>query len=332
MQAEPRQIDTGTGAGNAKAAAGASQQAPGIISGTTIDQGGAMAVGAKVELTGDDRGAGVQVFSDSDGHFAFTNVAPGPFKLTVTAPGFATQLISGTLRPGETYVAPPIVLPVATVSTKVDVSLTQVEVAELQIKQEEKQRVLGFIPNFYVSYIPDAAPLTPKQKFKLAWKSLTDPFTFLGVGAYAGLEQASDEFGGYGQGAEGYGKRYGAAYADTITGTFIGSAIMPSLLKQDPRYFYKGTGSTRSRILYAISNAVICKDDNKRWQPNYSSFVGILASGGLSYLYYPASDRNGAGLFFQSAALRLGGSAGAGIFQEFLVRKLTPHTHSRNEP
>ena len=96
-------------------------------------------------------------------------------------------------------------------------------------------------------------------------------------------------------------KRYGAGYADIVTGTFIGSAILPSLLKQDPRYFYKGTGSTRSRILYAIANSVICKGDNGRWQANYSSILGSLAAGGISNLYYPAQDRNGAGLTFENA-------------------------------
>ena len=73
----------------------------------------------------------------------------------------------------------------------------------MQIKEQEKQRVLGFIPNFYVSYVPDAAPLAPKQKFELAWRSIIDPITFVGVGFLAGFEQASDDFQGYGQGAPG---------------------------------------------------------------------------------------------------------------------------------
>ena len=123
------------------------------------------------------------------------------------------------------------------------VGVSPVEVAEEQLKVEEKQRVLGVIPNFYVSYIPNPVPLTYKQKFKLAWKTTVDPVTILLNGAFAGVEQAQNHFRGYGQGAEGYGKRFGASYADTVTSTFIGGAILPSLLKQDPRYFYKGTGS-----------------------------------------------------------------------------------------
>jgi hypothetical protein len=108
-------------------------------------------------------------------------------------------------------------------------------VAEEQIKDEEKQRVLGVVPNFYVTYTSGAVPLTPKQKFKLAGKTAVDPFTLVFVGGFAGIEQAQNRFSGYGQGAQGYAKRFGARYADTVTGTFIGGAILPSLLKQDPR-------------------------------------------------------------------------------------------------
>jgi hypothetical protein len=149
--------------------------------------------------------------------------------------------------------------------------------------------------------------------------------TFVLTGAIAGVEQADNSFKGYGQGAQGYAKRYGATYADTVTGTFIGSAILPSILKQDPRYFYKGTGSTQSRILYAIANAFICKGDNKRWQPNYSSIAGSLAAGGISNLYYPASDRNGAALTFENTLIGIGATAATNILQEFLIRKLTPN-------
>jgi hypothetical protein len=180
------------------------------------------------------------------------------------------------------------------------------------------------VPNFYVSYVPDAAPLTSKLKFKLAWKTMLDPVTFVLVGASAGVQQAQNDFSGYGQGAQGYAKRFGAAYADNATSTFIGSALLPSLLKQDPRYFYKGTGSTGSRILYAIANSVICKGDNQRWQPNYSAILGGLASGGISNLYYPARDR-GAALVFEDTLIGTGETAVLNLFQEFLVRRLTPH-------
>lgn len=225
-------------------------------------------------------------------------------------------------------------LAVATAVTEVQVAVSPVEVAEEQLKAQEKQRVFGVLPNFYVSYVPDAVPLNSKQKFNLAWKTVVDPFTLVMVAGAAGVEQAQNHFEGYGQGAEGYAKRFGAGYADTITGTFIGGAILPSLLKQDPRYFYKGQGSIESRALYAIANSVICKGDNRRWQVNYSNILGSLAAGGLSNLYYPSDDRNGAGLTFENAAIGIGSTAVANLFQEFLIRKLTPKLpkHEPNKP
>ena len=156
---------------------------------------------------------------------------------------------------------------------------SQVEIAQEQLNIEEKQRVLGVFPNYYVSYDPDPEPLSTRQKFQLAWKTSIDPVTWILSGGFAGVEQASNTFPGYGQGAQGYGKRFGANYADGLSDTLIGGAIFPSLFKQDPRYFYKGTGSIRSRALYAIANSVICKGDNGRWQPNYSAILGGLAAG-----------------------------------------------------
>ena len=208
------------------------------------------------------------------------------------------------------------------------VSLTQVELAEVQIKDQEQQRVLGIVPNFYVSYLPDAVPLSPKQKFELAWRSSVDPFTFIAVGALAGGQQARNGFSGYGQGAQGYAQRYGATYGDVVIGTFLGSAIMPSLLKQDPRYFYKGTGSKRSRFLYALSSPFMCKGDNGRWQPNYSFMIGSFATAGIANAYYPPTNR-GVGAVAETALVRLGENAIASVFQEFIVRKLTPKVSNR---
>ena len=294
------------------------------ISGTIIDQTGAVNRGAHLRLTREDQSPQQEAVSGENGQFSFANLPPGPFQLTINSAGFAPHSISGVLHAGEAYIAPPIMLTLATAVTNVQVGLPQAEVAEMQIKEQEKQRVIGFIPNFYVSYVHDAAPLAPKQKFELAWKTMIDPITFLSVGVLAGIEQASDDFGGYGQGAQGYAKRYGAGYADAFAGTFVGGAVLPTLLKQDPRYFYKGTGSIRSRTLYALATAVICKGDNKRWQPNYSSILGSFASGGISYLYYPAADR-GAELLVQNSLLSIAENGIAGVFQEFVVRKFTPH-------
>ena len=313
----------------AAASAGEQTQLPGSIRGTVLDPSGAMVVGAHVTLARENPSPVQEALSGDDGQFAFANVAPGPFQLTITSENFSSYTSAGVLHPGESFVVPPITLAIATEVTEVRVSPPQAEIAEEQIHEQEKQRVLGIVPNFYVSYLPHAVPLTPKQKLQLAWKTTVDPVSFGVTGAIAGIEQANNSFSGYGQGAQGYGRRYGASYADLVAGTFIGGVILPSVLKQDPRYFYRGSGSKRSRVLYAIGNAVICKGDNGRWQPNYSNVMGNLAAGGISNLYYPDNDR-GAGLTLESGLIGIGATAATNLLQEFLIRKLTPHVPSPN--
>ena len=300
---------------------------PGSIHGTIVDPNGKAVAGAKVKLSQQDQSPSQEAQAGDDGQYSFVNVAPGPFQVSISAEGFATQSSSGVLHSGENVTVPQITLALTTEVTEVRVELSPIELAQEQIKDEEKQRVLGFIPNFYVTYVPNAAPLNTRQKFELAWKSTFDPVTFGITGAIAGIQQANNQFSGYGQGAQGYAKRYGASYADIVTNTFIGGAILPALFKQDPRYFYKGTGSKRSRLLYAIANSVICKGDNGHWQTNYSAILGGLAAGGISNLYYPSTDR-GAGLTFENAAIGIGATAAANILQEFVIRKLSSHIPS----
>lgn len=300
------------------------KSAPGTICGSIIDVTGAPIVGAKITLTRDDQSTDEQL-SDENGRFTFSNVKPGEFQLTIASQGFTSQGTSGLLHGGENYSVPQVALTLATSITEIHVNMSRMEIAESEIKEQEKQRVLGFVPNFYVSYVSDAAPLSAKQKFELAWKTTIDPVNFALTGVIAGIEQSQDAFEGYGQGAQGYAKRFGAAYADGASATFIGGAILPTVFKQDPRYFYKGTGSKRSRVLYALANSVICKGDNGKWQPAYSSILGSLAAGGLSNLYYAPSDRNGAELTFENALVGIGASAVTNLLQEFVVRRLTPH-------
>jgi hypothetical protein len=304
----------------------------GTITGTIVDQSAAVIAGAQIKLTvpGADQSQPPMVLSGDDGQFSLANIAPGAFLLTITAAGFATQTSSGTLLPGEIHAIPQIALTVATNITDVSVSLSRIEVAEAQVKDEEQQRVFGFIPNFYVTYDPHPVALTSRQKFELAWKTSIDPVTFAIVGGIAGVQQADNSFSGYGQGAEGYAKRFGSTYANLFVGTFIGSAILPSILKQDPRYFYKGTGSMRSRSFYAIAFAVVCKGDNGRWQANYSNILGSLAAGAISNLYYPAQNRNGTALTFENAAIGIGATAAANLVEEFLMRKLTSNANRAN--
>jgi len=315
------------GTGAAKGQQPDKPQEAGTIRGVVADKTNTAVVGATITLTRPDSNAVQQTTTDDNGQYVFGGVVPGLFNIAISAPGFAAQAVTGEFHAGETYTAPPVTLVISTVTTEVDVTMSHVEIAEAQIKEEEKQRVLGFVPNYYVSYVPDAASLNTKQKFELAWKTTVNPITFALTGAAAGFEQMQDQYGGYGQGAQGYGKRFGATYADVVTGNFIGGALLPSLFKQDPRYFYKGTGSKKSRVLYALANSFITKGDNGKWQPNYSGLMGSMAAGGISNLYYPASDR-GAGLTFENVAITIAAGSAANILQEFVIRKLTPNANS----
>jgi Carboxypeptidase regulatory-like domain len=302
---------------------------PGNIRGRVVDQSGAHITGALVKFTPEGQSSSQEVESDEEGQFFFFNIDPGAFQLTITSEGLASQTVSGSVKAGETYVVPQVTMVVATLVTEVRVGLPPDELAQVQIEAQEKQRAFGFVPNFYVSYVGDAAPLSPRLKFRLAWKSATDPVTLAGVGWLAGIDQATDRWGAYGQGLQGYAKRYAATYANVFGATFLGGAVLPSLLKQDPRYFYKGTGSKRSRILYAISNSVICKGDNGRWQPNYSNVLGSFGAAGLANLYYPEADRRGAASVVATGLIRLGETSLAAILQEFVFPRFSPNRSRR---
>jgi carboxypeptidase family protein len=307
-------------------------QAMGSISGTVFDATGAPISGAQVRLSRALATPAAETLTAQDGHFLFANIAPGPFKLSIALSAFKTETVSGTLAANQGYLVPAITLELAPVVTEVSVQPSQKEIAQEQIKEEEQQRILSVIPNFYTSYVPNAAPLDAKQKFELAWRSAIDPTSFVIAGAIAGGQQANNTFAGYGQGAAGYARRFGAAYGDFFIGTYIGSAILPSILRQDPRYFYKGTGTTKSRILYAISRSVIAKGDNGRWQPDYSGILGSLASSGIANLYYPDADRHGFESTISNTLIGIGTSAAVNILQEFVFRKLTPKAPKTDHP
>ena len=293
------------------------------ISGSILDANGAALSGARLILAALDGTGERTQLSGSNGEFTFSELTAGTYKLTATSPGMESFVSSDiVLRAGERQELHQISLAVAGATTEVDVVIKQTDLAQEQINAAEHQRVLGILPNFYSSYIWDAAPLNTPQKFNLAFHSITDPVEFLGTGIVAGAEQANNTFSGYGQGAKGYAKRYGAAYADDAIGKMIGSAILPSWLHQDPRYFYKGSGSIRSRMFYAISRAVVTRGDDGHVEPNYSRVLGSFAAGGLANLYYPAGDR-GLGLTFGNALIGTAGNAVDNLIREFLLRKLT---------
>ena len=194
---------------------------------------------------------------------------------------------------------------------------SQKEVAEEQLKAQQKQRILGVVPNFNTSYIFNAVPLTAGQKYKLAFNTMMDKAQFGIAGVVALYNQANGDPYEYGGGVLGYMKRYGATYADNFDGTMLGNAFFPSLLHQDPRYFRLGYGTRRHRLLYALATNVICKHDKTgKWEPNYSNVLGNIASGGISEIYAPASER-GVALVFQNAAFVTAEGGIGSTFQEF---------------
>ena len=289
-------------------------------------------VGARVELSTPTDPTPRRTTTDANGRFAFSSVPAGAFTITVSAPGFVAAKVAGMLQTGESLEVPAIELSLAEATTSVRVTASPQEVATEEVKLEEKQRVLGFIPNFYVVYDAHPAPLSPRQKFSLAWRDSIDPITFLSAGFFAGIEQAQNTFAGYGQGAEGFAKRYGADYADGFSSDMLGGALLPSLFHQDPRYYYQGKGSIASRTLHAFVMSFMCKGDNGRWQFDYSGLGGDLTAGGISDLYYPSSDRNNFIVILDSTAIGIGEDAIGNIFQEFVVRRLTPSARRRPTP
>jgi hypothetical protein len=301
------------------------------ISGTVVDAQGAIIIGASVTLEDGANHEKKMAVTDAQGSFAFSAVDAGVFAITIQSKGFTPVVRTGIfLHAGETYQLSASRMEVASASSVIEVSgQTQYELAEAQIKAEEKQRFLLFEPNFYVTYVSNPAPLTAGQKMRLATRFTLDPFTFIYSGALAGIEQANNNYPGYGQEAAGYGKRYGAAVGDIASGSIIGAGVLPAILHQDPRYFYKGTGSIPSRIGYALATIVRTKGDNGQWQPNYSGILGDLASGAISNSYLAASDRKGAVTVINGALEGFALRGVTALEQEFLARWIT--THSRDK-
>jgi len=307
-------------------------QPGGCILGTVLDPNGAEIPGAVVTLENTSSKTDRTLTTDDSGFFKFDSVEPGVFTITVTSSGFVPWVSDNlSLHPDQSVDIPSVELHIASTTSEIMITATRYDIAEDQMHLAEKQRVLGVFPNFYASYIWNAAPLSAGQKFRLALRTTTDPVSIAIPALIGGIEMAQNDFPGYGNGARGFFRRFGASYADGLTSTMFGDAILPSLLHQDPRYFYKGTGSITARALYAISTIVICKGDNGHWQPNYSNVFGNLASAGLSNAYYPSSNR-GATLTIENWLVGTASGAIGNLFQEFVVKKMTRGVHSEPGP
>jgi len=294
------------------------------VLGIVLDVSGASVSGAQVNLMHEDGTELHTMVSEADGGFNFTKIPAGSYLVIVNAKDFATFTSAEfAIAEQQIYEVPNVSLSVAAANMAVTVHPTEFIAAE-QIRAAEKQRLMGVIPNFYTSYTFDAAPLTAKQKFLFAVRGTFDPVSMVGVAFGAGIEQATNAYAGYGQGAAGYGKRFAAKFADGRSSDFLTHAVFPSLLHQDPRYYYLGSGSVKARLAHAVGSAFFTRTDNGLTAPNYSYFLGDFGSAALSNLYYPRANR-GAGLVFTNAAVGLAGRIGGNILREF-SKRLTTNT------
>jgi hypothetical protein len=202
---------------------------------------------------------------------------------------------------------------------------SQHDKAAEQIKEQEKQRMVGIVPSFNVTYLSNAASMSASQKIGLAFRSAIDPYTFGIAFVVAGFSEAQDDGTGFGWGPQGYFERSGAAYLDAFDGAMIGNGFLPALLHQDPRYFRLGHGTFRHRFLYAVATSFICKHDNTgKWEPNYSNVGGNIIAGAISNLYYP-SNTAGLGQTINNGIIVTGEGTFGGVLQEFwpdISRKL----------
>jgi Carboxypeptidase regulatory-like domain len=294
-----------------------------MINGIVIDRDGGCIPGAAVSIAGANSDYRSSSTADANGHFTFDSLdAKNTYRLTITAPGFSEWDSNEiALEPGQHLDLADIEMKISAVETSVSAVFAE-HLAAQQVKAEETQRYLGVVPNFYVVYDKNnVVPMPASLKFHLAIRAETDVVTFMGAAVLAGIHQASDT-PAYQQGFKGYAQRYGAAYAGGTSDILIGGAILPSLLHQDPRYFYSGEGTTRQRVNHALRAIFLTHGDNGKIQFNYSGIGGDMASAALANTYYPRANR-GPNLFLANWAVLSAGRAANTLAQEFLGKFTT---------
>ncbi|MFP5230483.1 MAG: carboxypeptidase-like regulatory domain-containing protein [Acidobacteriota bacterium] len=295
------------------------------ISGTVVDTRGAPVQGAEISLTGKQPPVRRRMAADAQGAFRFEGLAADTYQVTVRAAGMQpAEGVTIPLGRGEAYKLPITLQPLPQFTDTVRVTASPLAVATAQVHEQEKQRVLGVVPNFYTSYLWNAAPMSTKLKYHLAIRSLIDPITIAGSAAVAGAEQWQNVYPGYGSGGVGYAKRFGATYADSIDARLLGRALLPGIFHQDPRYFYRGSGSVGTRFGYAVAQEVMCRGDNGKRQFAYARLLGDFAAAGISNIYHAPEDR-GAAITFRDAGVIVGTNAAENVLIEFVTRTLTTH-------
>ncbi|MGI4829895.1 MAG: carboxypeptidase-like regulatory domain-containing protein [Janthinobacterium lividum] len=302
------------------------EQGSGSISGLITDVNGGVVPGALIAVLVPQDGATHQVTAGPGGTFRLDALPVGIYKLRIEAAGLQPfQSPEIKLEAGQNYILPATALLIATSNQTVDVVMSQEQIANEELKEETRQRVLGLLPNFYTSYVWNAAPLTARQKYRLGFRTVIDPWVFVRTGITAGIQQANNTYPEYGNDGASYVKRYFAAYGDAVTGRIIGSAILPSIFHQDPRYFYRGTGGVPRRVLHALVSSVAARTDGGRVEPNYSTTLGNFTAGYLSRTWHPGSE-NGISLAVDNMLIGIGDSAARNLAQEFLFKRISRGT------
>jgi hypothetical protein len=303
------------------------QSARARIKGVVSDIRGGLVPGAHIVIVCTAPAVTQETTADSVGFFSVGSLPAGTYSVTISSPGLETYVLHDVhLRPGEVYSLPEVSLPMARTSADVTVTLTTEQLAETELHNELKQRVFGVLPNFYVSYQWNAAPLTARQKLKLTFRSATDPVFFGTTALIAGIEQADNTFPEYGPGPTGYWRRYGAAYGDAVIGRFLGSVVLASAFHQDPRYFVMTNGPIPRRAWHAVSSTFIQRGDNRHWQPAYSHLLGNALTGLIASTYHP--DSTPGQLVLDNTVLGLGGQAANNLVREFVLRRLVKNIPS----
>lgn len=307
------------------------------ISGVVSDIQGGLIPGAHVvaERVGAPVDESQQVTASNVGRFRFADLPAGSYTVTITSPGFeALRLADINLKPGEAYELPEVALPIARTAADATVTVTEEQIAEAELNDQLHQRVLGILPNYYTSYIWDAAPLTMRQKFKLAIRSATDPVFFATTGISAGIQLARDDDPEYEGGVPGYFERYGAAYGGALVGRVVTSVLFNSLFKEDPRYFVMTNGNVFRRSWHAVSSTFMQRGDDKRFHPAYANFLGSATTAVIVSTWHPGSTTGVGTRVLDDTFFDLGGEAIRNLAREFLFRHLARHvpTYAKGKP